>query len=79
MGWYLKLEYDVEKISSKIAKKNAIRKIMKKIVCTLLLIVAIINAILLYYNLKGEETPNVFGLYFFNIISRKYGTNITKE
>lgn len=69
------MEYDVEKISSKIAKKNAINKVIKKIVCALLIIVAIINIILLYYNLKGEESPNVFGLYFFNIVSRKYAAN----
>ena len=77
MGWYFKLEYDVEKISSKIAKKNAINKIVKKVICTLLIIIAIINVILLYYNLKGEKSPNVFGLYFFNIVSRKYETNFT--
>lgn len=63
------MEYNVEKISSKIARKNAINKIIKKIVCTLLIIVAIINLVLLYYNFKGEESPNVFGLYFFNIVS----------
>lgn len=63
------MEYNVEKISHKIAKKNAINKIIKKVICVLLILTAIINAILLYYNLKGEKTPNVFGLYFFNIIS----------
>lgn len=67
------MEYDVEKISNKIARKNAIKTILKKITCTILIIVAAINLVLLYYNFKGEETPNVFGLYFFNIISRKYG------
>ena len=64
------MEYDIDKISSKIARKNAVNKILKKILCILLIIVAIINVILLYYSSKGEENPDVFGLYFFNIISR---------
>lgn len=63
------MEYDVEKISNKIARKNAIKKFFKKVICTILIIAAIVNIVLLYYNLKGEKKPNVFGLYFFNIVS----------
>ena len=73
------MEYNLEKISHKIARKNAILKIFKKIVIALLIIIAIINVILLYYNLKGEKSPNIIGLYFFNIVSRKYATNITNK
>ena len=70
------MEYNLEKISNKIARKNAIIKTVRKIIVALLIIIAIINSVLLYYNLKGEEKPNILGLYFFNIVSRKYATNI---
>lgn len=73
------MEYNLEKISSKIEKRNARKKVFKKIISAILIIVAIINIVLLYYNVKGIETPNIFGLYFFNIISRKYGTNFTNK
>ncbi len=69
------MEYDLEKLSSKIGRKNAIKKVLKKIFTIFLLILALINMILLGYSIKGEESPNVFGLYFFNIVSRKYGTH----
>lgn len=66
------MKYDVKKISNQISRKNAIKKIFS----ALLIIIAIINMILLFYKLKGEEAPNLLGLRFFNIISRKYATNI---
>ena len=69
------MEYDLEKLSNKIGRKNAIKKVLKKIFTIFLLILALINVILLGYSIKGEKSPNVFGLYFFNIVSRKYGTN----
>ena len=70
-----KLKYDVEKISNQIGRKNAIKKIFKKIFSAVLIIIAIINIILLSYKIKGEEAPNIMGLRFFNIVSRKYATN----
>ena len=68
------MEYDLEKLSAKIGRKNAIKKILKKVFTTFLIIVGIINLVLLGYNIKGEESPNIFGIRFFNIVSRKYAT-----
>ena len=70
-----KLKYDLEKISNQIGRRNAIKKFFKKIFSAILIIVAIINIILLYYKFKGEEAPNIMGLRFFNIVSRQYATN----
>lgn len=63
------MEYDVEKLSTKIERQKRIKKLLKRIISIILIIIAIINIILLYYKLKGEESPNIFGIYFFNIIS----------
>ena len=63
------MEYDLDKITAKIGRKKIINKIIKRIIVILLVLIFIINANLLYYNLKGEKTPRIFGLYFFNIIS----------
>lgn len=68
------MEYDVEKLSAKIGRKNAIKRILKKIFTTFLIIVGIINIVLLGYNIKGEESPNLLGIHFFNIVSRKHAT-----
>ena len=70
----IKLKYDLEKISSQIARKNAIKKLFKKIFSAILIIIAIINLIFLIYKVKGEEALNFLGLRFFNIVSRKYAT-----
>ena len=63
------MEYDLEKISSKIERQKRVKKILKRIISIILIIIAIINIITLYYQFKGEESPNVFGIYFFNIVS----------
>lgn len=73
------MEYDLEKISSKIERKKTIKKVLKKIISILLIIVAVINIILLYYKVKGEDVPNVFGLYFFNIVSESMEPTFEKN
>lgn len=64
-----KLEYNIGKLSAKIERRNTIKKVILNIISAILIVVAIINIILLYYNLKGDKAPNVLGIYFFNIIS----------
>ena len=63
------MEYDLEKISNNIERKNALKKTLKKIFFTFLIIIAIINIIFLYNTSKGVESPSIFGIYFFNIVS----------
>ena len=63
------MEYDVEKISSKIGRKNAIKKVLKKVFTSFLIIIAVINVVLLCYTFNGNNSPNIFGIYFFNIVS----------
>lgn len=70
------MEYDLEKISSKIGRRNAIKKFFKKILTFILIIVAIINITLLYYTLNGEKNPSIFGIRFFNIVSGSMTPNI---
>ena len=70
------MEYDLEKISGKIGRRNAIKKFFKKILTFILIIVAIINITLLCYTLKGEKNPSIFGIQFFNIISGSMTPNI---
>ena len=64
------MEYDLDKLSAKIGRKKAIGKIFKRIISILLIFICFINIILLYYNLEGDKAPNLFGMYFFNIVSR---------
>lgn len=63
------MEYDLEKISSRLRRRNAIKKFFKKILTFILIIVAIINITLLLFTLKGEKNPSILGVRFFNIIS----------
>ena len=63
------MQYDLEKISNKIERQHKIKSFLKKVFSTALIIIAIINIIFLYYNFNGEKEPNIFGIYFFNIVS----------
>jgi len=58
------LEYDVEKISSKIKHKRMTKKIFKYIILNILIVLFIINLILSF-----EENTHILGIYMFNIIS----------
>lgn len=69
-----KLEYDVEKISSKIRNKKVTRKIFKCIILVILIVLFIINLILSF-----EENTHILGIYMFNIISESMEPTFYKD
>ena len=69
-----KLEYNLENITAKIEKKKKINKFIKTIISIILILIFLINAKLLYYNLNGDKTPKILRYVFFQYYIRQYGT-----
>lgn len=65
------MEYDIEKISSKIKNKRMTKKIFKYIILNILIILFIINLILSF-----EENTHILGIYMFNIVSESMEPNL---
>lgn len=70
------LKYDEESIYKKVKIKKKIKEVLKKVILIFLVILFIFNITLLYQSIKNEKYNNILGIYVFNIISRKYGTNL---
>lgn len=58
------MEYNVDKISSKIKTQKRTKKVLKYILLSFLIVLFIVNLILSF-----EENTHVFGIYMFNIVS----------
>lgn len=65
------MEYDIEKISSKIKNKRMTKNIFKYIILNILIILFIINLILSF-----EENTHILGIYMFNIVSESMEPNL---
>lgn len=68
------MEYNLENITAKIEKKKKINKFIKTIISIILILIFLINAKLLYYNLNGDKTPKILRYVFFQYYIRQYGT-----
>lgn len=58
------MEYNVDKISSKIKTQKRTKKVLKYILLSFLIVLFIVNLILSF-----EENTHVLGIYMFNIVS----------
>ena len=74
-----KVKYDLNNIYNKIKIKKYINKVIKSIISVILIFLFFVNMILLYYNLKNEKNPSLFGIYFFNIISGSMRPTLTEK
>lgn len=64
------MEYDVQKISTGIKYKKIRKNTINGLIFTIVILLFIINVIGLYKNsVEEDDVADVFGLYFFNIIS----------
>lgn len=66
----VRLKYNEDKIYNKQKIKKNVKKIIDTCILIILIIIFIFNLILLCENFFDKDYDKIFGIYLFNIVSR---------